>query len=344
MLTKFSMTQCITTSLSSKTPIQKKSQIFKLFFPFYCRKCNFNAYIYYEEIFFLNTNHGRTIMKIYVDKALEKQWEEASLSNNFIFCKVMSENLDLCKEFLEMLLNIKIESISLAQPETTLNVDFFAKGIRLDVFVKDNTDRIFDIEMQVIGKDYLPLRARYYQSVLDVSSLHAGEDYESLTESYVIFLCLDDIFHKNLPIYTFKSVCLEDSTLVLDDKTTKVFCNAQKYDKMPAEKLRTFFKFLVEKKPDETEFSKTLSEKVLKAKIPEDSRRTFMTLEQEIKLAAKHAAQEAYEKAYKEAEKEKELAVKKAAENNAIKLKESGVSVEIISKCTGLSLEEVQNL
>ena len=69
-----------------------------------------------------------------------------------------------------------------------------------------------------------------------------------------------------------------------------------------------------------------------------------MTLEQEIKLAAKHAAQETYEKGYKEAEKQKELAVKKAAENNARKLKESGVSVEIISKCTGLSLEEVQNL
>ena len=298
-------------------------------------------------------------MKIYVDKALEKQWEEASLSNNFIFCKVMSENLDLCKEFLEMLLNIKIESISLAQPETTLNVDFFAKGIRLDVFVKDDTDRIFDIEMQVIGKDYLPLRARYYQSVLDVSSLHAGEDYESLTESYVIFLCLDDIFHKGLPIYTFKSVCLEDPNLFLDDKTTKVFCNAQKYDKMPAEKLRTFFKFLVQKKPDETDFSKIINEKVLKAKITEDSRRTFMTLEQEIRLAAKHAAQaaaqeayekaskEAYEKAYKEAEAEKDLALKKAAEEkleSARKLKESGVSVDIISKCTGLSLQQVQEL
>ena len=295
-------------------------------------------------------------MNEYYPPELLKKWNEASLSDNFIFCKVMSENLDLCKEFLEMLLNIKIESISLAQPETTLNVDFFAKGIRLDVFVKDNTDRIFDIEMQVIGKDYLPLRARYYQSVLDVSSLHAGEDYESLTESYVIFLCLDDIFHKGLPIYTFKSVCLEDSTLVLDDKTTKVFCNAQKYDKMPAEKLRTFFKFLVQKKPDETDFSKIINEKVLKAKITEDSRRTFMTLEQEIRLAAKHAAQAAaekaskegyekgYKEAYKEAEAEKDLAVKKAAENNARKLKESGVSVEIISKCTGLSLEEVQNL
>ena len=52
-----------------------------------------------------------------------------------------------------------------------------------------------------------------------------------------------------------------------------------------------------------------------------------MTLEQEIKLAAKHAAQEAYEKGYKEAEAEKELVVR----NNARKLKESGVSVEIIS-------------
>ena len=85
-----------------------------------------------------------------------------------------------------------------------------------------------------------------------------------------------------------------------------------------------------------------------------------MTLEQEIRLAAKHAAQAAaqeayakaskegyekgYKEAYKEAEAEKDLAVKKAAENNARKLKESGVSVEIISKCTGLSLEEVQNL
>ena len=301
-------------------------------------------------------------MRNYVEKSIEEKWEEASLSNNFIFCRVMSENLDLCKEFLEMLLNIKIESIRLAQPEATLNVEFYSKGIRLDVFVKDEHDRMFDIEMQVIGNDYLPLRARYYQSVLDISYLRSGQDYESLTESYVIFLCLEDIFHKGLPIYTFKSVCTEDNGLFLNDKTTKVFCNAQKYDKMPTEKLRTFFKFLVQKKPDETDFSKTLSEKVLKAKIPEDTWRSFMTLEQEIKLAAKHAYQKAYkeacekfdkkaEKAYKKAQKEAEIekvmVVKKAAEEkleSARNFKESGVSVEIISKCTGLSLEQIQNL
>ena len=290
-------------------------------------------------------------MHEYYPPELLKEWEEASLSNNFIFCKVMSENLDICKEFLEMLLNIQIESISLAQPEKTLDVDFFAKGIRLDVFVKDETDRSYDIEMQVIGKKHLPLRARYYQSVLDISSLHAGDDYECLAESYVIFLCLEDIFHKGLPIYTFKSVCTEDRELFLNDKTTKVFCNALKYDKMPAEKLRTFFKFLLENKPDETDFSKTLSEKVTRAKIPEDTKKIFMTLQQEITLAAKEAFEEGYKKASEEAEKEKENVLKKAEMEkeliilqNARKMKAKNISDDIIAECTGLSLQKIQEL
>ena len=76
-----------------------------------------------------------------------------------------------------------------------------------------------------------------------------------------------------------------------------------------------------------------------------------MTLQQEITLAAKEAFEEGYKKASEEAEKalkkvseekenvlkkaemEKELAVEKEKLENARKLKESGVSVEIISKC-----------
>ncbi|MCI7798414.1 MAG: hypothetical protein MR555_01720, partial [Spirochaetia bacterium] len=125
------------------------------------------------------------------------------------------------------------------------------------------------------------------------------------------------------------------------------------------EKLRTFFKFLVQKKPDETDFSKTLSEKVLKAKIPEDTWRSFMTLEQEIKLAAKHAAEkaakEAYDKGYKEAcekfdkkaEKEKIMVIKKAAEEkleSARKMKSKNIPDDLIAECIGLSLQQVQEL
>ncbi|MDY5831755.1 MAG: hypothetical protein SPK13_07805, partial [Treponema sp.] len=136
-----------------------------------------------------------------------------------------------------------------------------------------------------------------------------------------------------------------------NDKTTKVFCNAQKYDKMPAEKLRTFFKFLVQKKPDETDFSKTLSEKVLKAKIPEDTWRSFMTLEQEVKLAAKHAYQKAYKEACEKFDKKTEKAQKEAEMKgvkekleSARKMKSKNISDDVIAECLGLYLEQVQAL
>ena len=84
-----------------------------------------------------------------------------------------------------------------------------------------------------------------------------------------------------------------------------------------------------------------------------------MTLEQEMYFIKKHAREDGYaegyrvavaekEEAVKEALQEKEQAVNEACERNKLenarKLKESGVSVEIISKCTGLSLEQVQEL
>ena len=76
-----------------------------------------------------------------------------------------------------------------------------------------------------------------------------------------------------------------------------------------------------------------------------------MTLEQEVKLAAKHAYQKAYKEACEKFDKKTEKAQKKAEMkgvkeklDSARKLKESGVSLEIISKCTGLSLEEVEAL
>ena len=76
-----------------------------------------------------------------------------------------------------------------------------------------------------------------------------------------------------------------------------------------------------------------------------------MTLEQEVHLAAKHAYQKAYKEACEKFDKKAEKA-QKEAEMKGVKeklesarnFKESGVSLEIISKCTGLSLEEVEAL
>ena len=75
----------------------------------------------------------------------EEKWEQATLANNFIFYKVMRNHQDACKQLLEMLLEIKIESIEMKQEET-IALDYDSKGIRLDVFVKD-ANRMFDVEL-----------------------------------------------------------------------------------------------------------------------------------------------------------------------------------------------------
>ena len=258
-----------------------------------------------------------------------------------------------------MLLNIQIERLELSEAEKTIDVDFLSKGVRFDVYVKDGTGRCFDIEMQTTDRRNLSKRARYYQGILDISNLNQGFDYEELHESYIIFLCLDDVFRKGLPIYTFRNVCAEDGKTLLNDGTVKVFCNARKYDKMPTERLRTFFRYLLENKTDNSSFAKSLEEKVMRAKIPAEQWRTQMTLEQEMYFIKKHAREDGYAEGYRVAVAEKEEAVKEALQEkaqavneacernkleNARKLKESGVSLEIISKCTGLSLEQVREL
>ena len=70
-----------------------------------------------------------------------ERWEDLTLANNFIFCKVMEENPEICKELLEMLLNIRIEKLEQPNAEKSLKADYHSHGIRFDVYVKDGARR-----------------------------------------------------------------------------------------------------------------------------------------------------------------------------------------------------------
>ncbi len=140
---------------------------------------------------------------------LEEKWESLTLADNFMFCKIMSSDLELCRELLETLLQIEIGRLELANAEETMRENFDTHGVRLDVYTKDEK-RIFDIEIQTTKKKNLVRRARYYQSVIDIDNLPAGADYDMLKDTYIIFLCLDDIFEKGRPVYTCENFCAED--------------------------------------------------------------------------------------------------------------------------------------
>ena len=213
-----------------------------------------------------------------------ERWERATLANNFIFCKVMTENKELCKQLLEILLHIKIDHIESPLAEKNVKVDFDSHGIRFDVYTKDD-DRVFDIEVQTTDKPNLPERARYYQSLIDSDNLLSGEDYSEIKESYIIFLCLGDIFKKGMPVYSFENICTEDTSIKLGDRAYKIFFNAQQCDIMPTDEEQAFFRFL-QGETAETDFTRRLAIEVTRAKHNAQWRMQFMTWEQSIKEEA----------------------------------------------------------
>ena len=75
----------------------------------------------------------------------EEKWKTATIANNFIFYKIMRYNPDVCTELLETLLEIEIDHIEL-HGEETIETDFGSKGIRLDVYAKNDT-QAFNLEM-----------------------------------------------------------------------------------------------------------------------------------------------------------------------------------------------------
>ena len=204
-------------------------------------------------------------------------WEEIGLSNDFIFGKVMSDP-ELCKELLERILpGIEIDHIEYPELQKPIKEDVDARSVRLDVYVKDGKNTVYDIEMQKVNTRELPKRSRYYQGMMDLQLIDSGQPYKKLNQSYVIFICLEDVFGKNRHIYTFENICREDPGIKLRDGAIKIFLNAKGNLNDVSSELRAFLDYLGGKK-SEDEYVQKLERAVREAKRNRKWRHEYMTL------------------------------------------------------------------
>lgn len=158
--------------------------------------------------------------------AKKKKYSELRFTDDFMFCKIMVSNPELCKELLELILDVKIKKIVFLDTQKTIEIKYDGHGIRLDVYLEDDKDTVYDLEMQTTEKRDLPKRTRYYQGMIDINLISRGTKYRELKKSYIIFICLSDPFKKNLPIYTFESKCNQNDKIILGDDAYKVIINA----------------------------------------------------------------------------------------------------------------------
>ncbi|MBP5697594.1 MAG: Rpn family recombination-promoting nuclease/putative transposase [Treponema sp.] len=265
-------------------------------------------------------------------KKKSPSWEELTFANNFLFCKIMESEPELCRRILEILLGIKIARLEVPQAEKTMYETLDSKSVRFDVYAKDRR-HVFDIEIQTTVNKKLPKRARYYQSVIDMDTLSKGDKYSKLKDSYVIFLCLNSPFKKSKPVYFFENLCREDSSIKLNDRAYKVFFNASEYDKMKKSELKEFLRYLKEHYAG-NELTKSIEEKVNFAKKNMTWRKQYMTWQQTIE----DEKEDAYEEGLEDGIQQKAV---EAAENL---LRMNVLSFEQVSQGTGLPLEQVKEI
>ena len=201
----------------------------------------------------------------------------ASISNDFLFGKVI-QNPELCKELLQRILpDLKIDRIEYPELQKSINVDMDAHSVRLDVYVKDDRETVYDIEMQVSDTKELPKRSRYYQGMIDLQLVDAGQHYKKLNKSYIIFICPFDLYGKGRHIYTFENICKEDNSIFMGDEAVKIFLNADGTMDDVSRELKAFLDYVAGQKPKDSYVEK-LEEAVQEAKKNREWRHEYMTL------------------------------------------------------------------
>ena len=269
---------------------------------------------------------------------MTKSVDELTFTDDGMFQAVM-HNPEVCAEIIEKLLHVRVKKIEYPELEKTIAPYYTSKSIRLDVYLKDE-DKVIDVECQSYSMDAIGKRTRYYQSLIDSDSLMKGQDYSELKDSYVLFICNYDPFENSekqpygLPCYTFRSICLENPDVDLNDKCLKVIYNSKDYEKESDEKLRAFLHYVCTNEPGEDDFSKRISALVEQIKQNEKFRSDYAAMN----LHERDITRKAKAEGLTEGRQEK--AVESAI--NLLKMKLG--SPEQIAKATELPLEQVLEL
>ena len=150
-----------------------------------------------------------------------------NLSDFALFLSVMKEK-KAYQNVLSIILDESDVKVTEVKVEQVILNKFGKRAIRLDAWGRTDDDRQVNIEMENHAEqDNIPKRSRFYQGLIDTPILKAGKKtkYKQLPSTVIIFITQEDIFKKDLAMYTFTEQCEEIQGLQLGDGTKKIFLN-----------------------------------------------------------------------------------------------------------------------
>ena len=126
--------------------------------------------------------------------AAARAWDEATLSNDYLFNRVMQQKHALLPTLQRLVPELAIKKLVHITTQHSFKATYDSRGFRLDIFAEDQNGRRLDLEMQVVNHHDLLKRAACYQAMMIDEQLEEGDFYQRLWPVYVIFITMFDPF------------------------------------------------------------------------------------------------------------------------------------------------------
>ena len=169
-----------------------------------------------------------------IDNKLNARYEKYKgiLKNLTMMNDVFMRNVFKKQECTEYVLQVIMGRKDLKVLDQVLQKDYKnlqGRSAILDCVVRDADGKQFDVEIQQDTEGASPKRARYHSGLMDMNTLNAGQDFDELPETYVIFITRDDVLGYDLPIYHIERKIREVQT-DFKDEAYIIYVNSHRQD------------------------------------------------------------------------------------------------------------------
>ena len=147
------------------------------------------------------------------------------IDDTFMRC-LFRNNLPLAQFALRIITGKRDLVLTREETQKDLKRLLGARSLCLDVHGIDSENRQYDIEVQRADSGARPERARYHSAAMDIEALNAGQEFEELPETYVIFITEHDFFSRNAGIYAIERMNVTANT-PFNDREHILYVNGQ---------------------------------------------------------------------------------------------------------------------
>lgn len=142
-------------------------------------------------------------------------------------------------QYIQLVLRIVLEMPDLEVVDVHTQVfveNLLNRSVRLDVLATDSAGRKMNVEIQRADKGAGRKRARYNSSMMDANLLQKGADFDTLPETYVVFITEHDVIGRGKPIYRIGRYIF-DTGESFGDGSHILYVNGEYRDETPIGKL-----------------------------------------------------------------------------------------------------------